>query len=213
MPPFIGGLAREGLLWEQVRQAAQTDILEKVKAWYVDLPQDWFDNPNPFPDGTSRRDHPRRWMYQLSQGGEGATAGWHAESDGETLSVSFMNPDADKVAYGLRLQQYGGTINPVRAAALTIPLTAEAQGVSAGNFPHELFLLKGDDLEPDEVGTLVWEDDLGFLHAAYALRKSSTIPPLRERRGHDALPSEEELARFAAESFTAAADAVMFYSS
>lgn len=210
MPPFLTGLV-EGALWDDVREFAQTEIVEAVKRWYVELPQDWFDNPNPFPDGTSRRNHPRRWMYQLTQGGEGATAGWHAESDGETLSVCFMNPDAEQVAYGLRLHQYGGVIEPKNVAALTIPITAEAQGVKAANFPHELFVVSREDAQddPDKIGTLVWEDENGMLHGAYVLRKRSEVPALKERRGHDALPSEGELAGYGDKAFSRGLETVI----
>lgn len=192
-----------GSLFDDLREGVQSSMQDRIASWYASLPEDYFDNPAPFPDGTSRRTRPRRWMYSLSESGRGDAGGWNAEWRGDVLTAYFVNPARDRVAYGLRLQQYGGTIEPVNAAALTIPLTAAARGVRAADFHHELFLVEGDaaKADPELLGSLVWKDEAGALHAAYALRKSSYVPPLRERRGHDALPSEGLLATMAHDAF------------
>lgn len=193
-----------GTLLDDVKRGVGEVMQDRIASYYAGLPQDYFDNPAPFPDGTSRRGCSRRWMYALSQSGRGDAGGWQSEWVGDTLEVFFVNPERDRVAYGLRLHQYGGTITPKNVAALTIPLTSAARGVRAADFLHELFLVKGDAAkeDPELIGTLCWKDEAGALHAAYALRKSSTIPPLRERRGHDALPGEGMLARFLHDAFT-----------
>lgn len=203
--------ALDGSFLVDMREGVVDGMAEAVADWYASLPQDWFDNPEPFPDGTSRRTRPRRWMYGLSETGRGDSGGWQAEWEGDTLCAFFVNPEKGRVAYGLRMHQYGTVddpITPKTAAALTIPLTAEAQGVRAMDFPHELFMVQGEaaKADPELIGTLVWEDESGKLHAAYALRTASRIPPLKERRGHDAIPGEVELARMAHDAFTAEID-------
>ena len=110
-----------------------------------------------------------------------------------------MQRRADGSNWGLRLQQYGGEITPKRKRALTIPVTAEAKGRTVRQFSTDtekkLFVVKGDAAKknPDIIGSLVWEDPMGALHAAYVLRKRSNVPPLKERRGHDAIPTNEQL--------------------
>lgn len=176
-----------------------------VKGWYRALPEDWFDNPEPFPDGSSRRGRPRRFMRALSRH-------WYHEvgEDGGSFSLFFKSPREDGMPWGLRLQQYGGVIVPRRKRALTIPVSGVARGVRAADFEqatgYRLFLLRGEDLEPDEVGTLAYEGEDGRLHAAYKLRRRSEVPPLRKRRGHDAMPSREELARLVFPSFRRAVE-------
>ena len=139
------------------------------------------------------------------------TRHWYHEvtADGG-FSLFFKSPREDSVPWGLRLQQYGGVVVPRRKRALTIPVTAEARGVSAADFEQatgrRLFLLKGEDLEPDEVGTLAYEGEDGRPHAAYKLRRRSEVPSLRKRRGHDALPSREELARLVFPNFRRAVE-------
>lgn len=192
--------------WREMTDAACTEVTESVKNWYMDKPDDWFDNPDPFPDGTSRRDGPRKWMAELTQGGRDAGTGWSASMTDGGFSVSFMNPDPERVSYGLRLHHFGGEITPKTRRALTIPLTADARGVRADKFPRELFVVKGDEAKknPDSVGTLVWRDDAGELHAAYALRTRAEVKPLKERRGHEAIPTGEDLGRMCKAGFISA---------
>ena len=179
-----------GVLARIIKRTAE-ESEKAVKGWYRALPEDWFDNPEPFPDGTSRRLKPRRFMRAL-------TRHWYHEvsADGG-FSLFFKSPREDGVPWGLRLQQYGGEILPRRKRALTIPVTAEARGVSAADFEQatgrRLFLLKGEDLEPDEVGTLAYEGEDGRPHAAYKLRRRSEVPSLLARRGHNAMPDVYEL--------------------
>lgn len=179
-----------GVLARIIKRTAE-ESEKAVKGWYRALPEDWFDNPEPFPDGTSRRLRPRRFMRAL-------TRHWYHEvtADGG-FSLFFKSPREDSVPWGLRLQQYGGVVVPRRKRALTIPVTAEARGVSAADFEQatgrRLFLLKGEDLEPDEVGTLAYEGEDGRPHAAYKLRRRSVVPSLLARRGHNAMPDVYEL--------------------
>lgn len=165
-----------------------------VSQWYSRLPEGYFDNPAPFPDGTSRREGARKWERGLQQ--------WKAERiDSDNVVLWFENPDGSGEPYGLRHQAYGsppGGVRPVKARALTIPLTAKAKGRTTALFESEtgleLFLVKNrKNTDPDLIGTLCWEDDLGELHAAYALRTRSVLAPLKQRRGHEAMPDEETL--------------------
>lgn len=188
-PDFTNAFSAPVLRRIVARTAEESE--KAVKGWYRALPEDWFDNPEPFPDGTSRRLKPRRFMRAL-------TRHWYHEvtADGG-FSLFFKSPREDSVPWGLRLQQYGGVVVPRRKRALTIPVTAEARGVSAADFEQatgrRLFLLKGEDLEPDEVGTLAYEGEDGRPHAAYKLRRRSEVPSLLARRGHNAMPDVYEL--------------------
>lgn len=188
-PDFTNAFSAPVLRRIVARTAEESE--KAVKGWYRALPEDWFDNPEPYPDGTSRRLKPRRFMRAL-------TRHWYHEvsADGG-FSLFFKSPREDSVPWGLRLQQYGGEILPRRKRALTIPVTAEARGVSAADFEQatgrRLFLLKGEDLEPDEVGTLAYEGEDGRPHAAYKLRRRSEVPSLLARRGHNAMPDVYEL--------------------
>lgn len=185
---LLRGMLDSGAFDRVVRNAAEL-TLDWVKDWYTALPPDYFDNPEPFPDGTSRREGARSFMLPLG-------SSWFVEhEDGNTFSVFFKNNRDDGSPWGLRLQHYGGDIMPKNAAALTIPVTADARNRSAAefqmDFQRELFVVGRDD--EDNEGTLCWRDDQGQLHAAYLLRKKSTVPPLEERRGHPALPPDADL--------------------
>lgn len=179
-------------LWgEEARTEVSESVRNDLRRWYANLPEDWFDSPEAtFPDGTPRHGGKRTFMNPLS-------TAWRADltKDGFTLSFTHTR---DGGPWGLRLQQYGGEIRPVTKKALTIPVTAEARGLSARVFQaktgHKLFMVKGEAAKknPDVIGSLVWEDPAGDLHAAYVLRKRSQVPPLKERRGHDAIPTEQQ---------------------
>lgn len=174
---------------------------QEVQRWYTALPEDWFDNPEPFPDGTSRRSGKRTFMFPLGNS-------WKDEVEGAGFRLEFKKSRKGGSNWGLRLQQYGskdlpgGVIRPVKKKALTIPVTQEARGRSAYEFEvatgRKLFVIgrKGGS----KLGTLAWEDE-GGVHAAYVLRKSSKVPSLKERRGHDAIPSEKELGAWAARAY------------
>lgn len=202
-PDFTNAFSAPVLQRILARTAEESE--KAVKGWYRALPEDWFDNPEPFPDGSSRRGRPRRFMRAL-------TRHWYHEvtGDGGSFSLFFKSPREDSVPWGLRLQQYGGVVVPRRRRALTIPVSGVARGVSAADFEgatgFRLFLLRGEDAGADEVGSLVYEDGAGCLHAAYKLRRRSEVPPLRKRRGHDAMPSREELARLVFPSFRRAVE-------
>lgn len=176
---------------------------QELCKWYARLPENWFDNPEPFPDGTSRRSNTRTFMYPLS-------TAWVDVMEDMGFSLQFKKNRKDGSPWGLRLQQYGsddlpgGAIRPTKRKALTIPVTQEARGRRVKEFEVEtgrnLFVVGKESGE--KLGTLVWEDeDTGKLHAAYVLRKSSHVPSLKERRGHDALPADKELAGWAAKAY------------
>ena len=134
------------------------------------------------------------WKYVLTE-------------NGFDLDFYFQKRN-DKVGpWGLRLQHYGGEIRPVKKRALTIPVTAEARGLSARAFQaktgKKLFMVKTKKAkDPSHIGSLVWEDPMGDLHAAYVLRSRTYVPPLRERRGHEAIPTDEQLQEWSARAYT-----------
>lgn len=183
-------------------QQAMDKTRKRVEAWYGKLPADWFDNPAPFPDGTSRREGARRFVRGLQR--------WQMQQDGRgAFLLWFENPDDKEKLYGLRHQAFGspeGGVRPVKARALTIPLTAKAQGRTTAQFEAEtgleLFVVrKRDNPDPELIGTLCWQDEVGALHAAYALRTRSHLAPLKERRGHEAYPDEEKLLEYFGSEF------------
>lgn len=187
---------------EQVLEAVASDVTSSVREWYAELPEDWFDNPAPFPDGTPRHAGARSFMYPLSESWE-----YQIAENGLGFSVNFMKfrtQDGTRSNWGLRLQQFGGWIRPVKKKVLTIPVTADARGKTAREFQAEygrkLFAVGKEDGQ--KLGTLVWEDPAGDLNAAYVLRKSAYVKPLKERRGHDAIPSEKQLQEWAAKSYS-----------
>lgn len=176
---------------------------EDLQRWYGTLPEDWFDNPKPFPDGTPRHEGTRTFMTPLS-------TKWQAVVTENGFELLFDEKRKQEgrasTVWGLRLQQYGQVIKPVEKKALTIPVTAEARGRTAKMFEqatgHKLFVVKKREAkDPNHIGSLVWEDPGGELHAAFVLRKSADVKPLRERRGHDAIPSAEQLGKWAANSY------------
>lgn len=187
--PDFSRVFSDGVMRRIVARVAE-ESAGAMKDWYAQLPEDWFDNPEPFPDGTSRRLKPRRFMRALVRH-------WYHETDGRGFELFFKSPREDAQPWGLRLQQFGGVIKPKKARALTIPVTAEARGVRAPQFERatgrRLFLLKGEQRRPDEVGSLVYEDEAGRVHAAYVLRRQSKVQPLIKRRGHNAMPDVWEL--------------------
>ena len=168
------------------------EVRNSINSWYANLPENWFDNTDPFPDGTPRHDGKRTFMIPLS-------TSWEHKAQKNEFNIFFNKRREDGSNWGLRLQQYGGEITPKRKRALTIPVTAEAKGRTVRQFSTDtgkkLFVVKGDAAkkDPDIIGSLVWEDPMGALHAAYVLRKRSNVPPLKERRGHDAIPTNEQL--------------------
>ena len=187
---------------ERAMRAVAEDVTDSIKEWYAQLPEDWFDNPDPFPDGTPRHAGTCNFMNPLSEN-------WEYELDENGLGFSvnfktFRTKNGTRSNWGLRLQQLGGWIRPVKKKALTIPVTADARGKTVREFQaqygRKLFKVGKED--GHKLGTLVWEDPAGDLKAAYVLRKSSYVKPLKERRGHDALPSNEQLQQWAAKSYS-----------
>lgn len=190
---------------EKGKEFIAQNTVKSIQGWYQSLPEDWFDNPDAFPDGTPRHAGARSFMYPLG-------TSWNYELEGDRFSFEFKHGRRSAGGtsnWGLRLQQYGtaglpnGAIVPVKKKALTLPVTAEARGKTVREFQVEygrkLFKVGKDD--GFKLGTLVWEDPEGELHAAYVLRKRAEVKPLKERRGHDALPSEEQLQEWAAKHY------------
>ena len=189
-------------LWsDEARTEVANAVRDELHSWYANLPEDWFDNPEPFPDGTPRHAGKRTFMRPLS-------TAWRAELTAEGFALTFAHT-RDGGPWGLHLQQYGNDdIRPVKKKALTIPVTADARGLSVRAFQaktgRNLFVVKGEAAKknPDVIGSLVWEDPAGALHAAYVLRKRSQVPPLKERRGHDAIPSEQQMLEWTRDAYT-----------
>ena len=192
--PKIANTLAPAVMREAMDRAAE-DTAEKVREYYRKLPEDWFDSPETsFPDGTPKHGRGRTFMRALSTHWQ--TAGVSASG----FSLVFRATRDNGSPWGLRLQEYGGTIRPKNARALTIPLTAEARGRRASEYSagvHPLFAV-GTKKSGGKGGTLVWKDDAGQLHAAYALRKSVEIAPLIKRRHHHGIPTEHQLRRMAA---------------
>lgn len=188
--------------FERAVKTAAEKTVDAVKAWYTALPADYFDNPEPFPDGTPRHGGTRSFMMRLG-------SSWFVESEDEkSYNIFFFNNRDNGAPWGLRLQHYGDDIEPKNARALTIPVTAEARGRRAAEFAAELqrdLFVVGRDGEENE-GTLCWRDDQGQLHAAYLLRKRATIKPLEERLGRPALPPDDYLQSKFNEYFNKAID-------
>lgn len=177
---------------EQAFLHCNSAFVDAIREWYRDKPDSFFDGPD-HPAGKAR-------AYM-----RGVIIGWMAgDSTTDALHAIFKGANPDGVAYGLRLHQLGGTIRPTNKLALAIPVAPSAHGLRPFEFEQslhrKLFLIK-KHTEPEKIGTLAWSDASG-VHAAYVLRKSVHIPPLKERRGYDALPSDAELASMAREVLT-----------
>lgn len=197
-------LMRGLLSGDEVQDFVANSTRDAVRGWYEALPEDWFDNPEPFPDGTSRRGTKRSFMFPL-------TTEWKVERGAGGFALTFKHGREGSSNWGLRLQQYGGEVRPVKKRALTIPVTNEARGRSVHEFEAATGrrLFRVGQKEGDYVGSLVWEDPTGDLHAAYVLRTRSRVPSLKERRGHDALPSAEQLGGWAAQAWARYAELFM----
>ncbi len=186
---------------EKIRKAvkvASTGTQRAVSAWYASLPEDWFDSANgSFPDGTSKRGGARSFMAPLS-------SGWHAQDvTGTGFTLAFRHSRNNGSPWGLRLHQKGGTISPKQARALTIPMTAEARGLRVAEFATHRRLFRIGK-KGSARGILAYRDGSGAPHAAYALRPSAYVAPLRQRRGHDAIPSKAQLVDMVRPFFLAA---------
>ena len=173
-----------------MRELTSKGVTEQVKLWYRTLPDSYFDNPSPFPDGTSRRRGGRTFVPPLADA-------WSYNLQGSSeFSVEFKHPRAHGVPWGLRLHHKGiENMRPVNALALTIPVTNEAVKRRARDFPHKLFMVTKHAMG-EKIGSLCWADDVGKVHAAYVLMKSVRIPSLQERKGLPAIPKDEELRGF-----------------
>ena len=179
----------------QVMEIAAEDTEAAIKRHYRKLPEDWFDSEKTnFPDGTPKHGSARTFRRALTQH-------WQSEDVGPGgFSLAFRATREGGSPWGLRLQEEGGEITPKKARALTIPLTAEARGRRAADFSasvHPLFAVGTKNAQGAKAGTLVWQDDAGELHAAYALRKRVTIKPLIKRRRHHGIPTPWQLGRMA----------------
>ena len=181
VPGLVDGILQDSKV-NAFFQGVAVDLANAVKRWYAALPEDYFDNPE-LEHGT------RSFIRMLAQS-------WYSETNGKEITLYFTHPRPGGTAFGLRLHHLGGIITPKKAGALTIPLTYEARGLTASNYSNsvrELFLVRKKDApSPDFIGTLCEKDSHG-VHAVFALRKSVEIKPLEKRRGHPAIPTDEEL--------------------
>lgn len=191
---LLGELAAPAGRRALVRAAAK-GVRDRVCEWYGTLPADYFDNLERHPAHAARQ-----WRNPLR-------SAWHAAPTPEGFDLLFSHPRGDGTCWGLRLQHLGGVIRPVRARALAIPIAEDARGLAPALYPERLFCLKRNKSpNPAHAGTLVWRDDHGSLHAAYALRKKAVVKPLLVRRGHPALPTAEMLAAWVAEEIANRSD-------
>lgn len=187
---------------EKMRRAMKvtaTGTQRALSAWYASLPADYFDSSNAaFPDGTSKRNRARSFMAALS-------SSWRAEEVNDSgFTLAFRHSRDNGSPWGLRLHQYGGAIRPKQARALTIPMTAEARGMRVAEFVTHRALFKIGRKGDATQGILAYREADGTPHAAYALRSSAYVAPLRQRRGHDAIPTKAQLAAMARPYFLAA---------
>jgi phage gpG-like protein len=93
-----------------------------------------------------------------------------AEFAGDAIFLRANSP-------GANLHQYGGTIVPVRAKALTIPLTREAvRAGGARNFPRPLFVLKrSEDPRGGALAERVGKGKRARIVVHYLLRKKVQV--------------------------------------
>jgi phage gpG-like protein len=120
----------------------------------------WKPIEHPRPDGGSGR--PLRDKGLLA-------ASISATNTEETLALHASHPAAN-------VHQFGATIRPTRAKALTIPLTKEAKRVGSpgrGRFPRALFVLA---TKGGRSAFLAERDDSGTLTLHYALKREVKIP-------------------------------------
>ena len=184
---------------QRAMKVTATGTQRALSEWYASLPEDYFDSANgSFPDGTSKHGGARSFMAALS-------SSWRVENVGEDgFTLSFRNPRENGSPWGLRLHQYGGTIRPKNARALTIPMTAEARGMRVAEFVTHRALFKIGRQGDATHGILAYREKDGTPHAAYALRGSAYVAPLRQRRGHDAVPNKAQMVDMARPYFLAA---------
>lgn len=178
-------------------KVASIGTQQAVGEWYAKLPEDYFDSGSTFPDGTGKHLRGRTFMFPLS-------TGWSVDALTDSgFVLAFRHARDNGSPWGLRLHQYGGTIRPKNARALTIPMTAEARGLRVAEFVTHRALFKLGK-KGEAKGILAYRGADGAPHAAYALRGSAYVAPLRQRRGHDAVPGKKELADMARPYFLAA---------
>lgn len=100
---------------------------------------------------------------------------------------------------GVGLHYQGGTVRPVEAKALTIPIHAEAHGRRAATLENilgrKLVRIRKKDSGTTFLADRVSEDTIRFM---YVLKASATIP-----KDPNALPTEQELQRTAAQAMDA----------
>lgn len=182
----VYSMAASGDLYKHLGRRLQRRIVE----WYEKKGEDWFDGPNHMdaPGG-------RTFMRGIADPNK-----WEPRYDAQGYSVEFSNKRPDAGNWGLRFQHYGGTVRPKRTKYLAIPLEPTGRNVGPRAYPHKLrYIFNRKNTTPGYKGSLVWQDVAGQLHAAFMLRDEVTLPPMKERNGHDALPPEDTLAAWAAE--------------
>lgn len=120
----------------------------------------WKPIAHPRPDGGSGR--PLRDKGLLA-------ASISATNTEETLALHASHPAAN-------VHQFGATIRPTRAKALTIPLTREAKRVGSpgrGRFPRSLFVLAA---KGGRSAFLAERDESGTVTLHYVLKREVKVP-------------------------------------
>lgn len=109
-------------------------------------------------------------MASANARAKGGRRFWHdIAKNCRTRSVTETSAEVYSDKPGASLRQFGGTIVPVKAKALTIPISPEAEGKTAREFSaggKVLFKIKGKGGN----GILAYTDSDGQLHALFALR-------------------------------------------
>jgi phage gpG-like protein len=94
----------------------------------------------------------------------------HGTFEGDTLTLRANGP-------GAALHNFGGTVRPVNAKALAIPITREAAKVTGPRaFPRKLFVVKGKANRGGALAERTGEGKRSRLVIHYLLRMSVQIP-------------------------------------
>ena len=91
-------------LSEKAMEFVARGTRNSLHSWYAELPDDWFDNPEPFPDGTPRHAGARSFMAPLR-------TAWEYSIRDAGFNITF---DEKRQVEGYRVLVYSG--NTSRAA-------------------------------------------------------------------------------------------------
>jgi len=154
---------------KKVIRVATLSALDAVKKYYSDKGRNLWVRPGGPTHGPGRK--PTQWW-------RGTANGWTAQN------ITSRSSDLVNKTIGLSHKVTGGTIKPIRAKRLTIPLIPQAHGLTAKGYSNTiapLFPLKNVLASKTKEGSKE-----GF-KAVFALRKSVTQKPWK-----GALPPEKK---------------------